>query len=255
MQAISSSRLPNSSRARFLVAALFAILCSSVASGQNVLVWSTGNNDGIDSTPGVAAWLQASGQFTSVTGVDADSMTLAQLLAYDRVLYFSNGSHAQNPVAIGNTLADYADTGRRLVLATFSWASQGDNTLSGRIITDQLSPYLVQGSSLYTNVTMQSHDATSFFTGVNSLSGYFHDDIMLSGGATSHGLWTDGESLLATKGNVVAVNLFPDDASGSIGGDYRKLFVNALTVVPEPSSAILPLIGLCCMCTRTMRRR
>src|SRR5262249_14010534 len=83
-----------------------------------VLVWSTGNTNAPGgNTPAIGTWLQASGRFGSVTAVDQNStMTLAQLLAYDEVFYFSNTGQGQNPTAIGNVLADYADSGRRLVL-------------------------------------------------------------------------------------------------------------------------------------------
>jgi hypothetical protein len=237
-----------------LMTALSVILTPVAAKAQNVLVWSTGNQDG--STTGVAAWLQASGQFTSVTGIDSPTtMTLPQLLAYDRVFYFSSTNGANDPVAIGDVLANYADTGRRLVLATFCWANQGTNTLSGRIITDQLSPYVLQGGSLYTPVTIQSHDGSHFFDGVNAIDGYFHDNVALTPGATGHALWSDGSSLLATKGNVVAVNLFPDDFWASISGDYRPLFVNALLPIPEPSTLLLATFTLCGVTARRPRRR
>lgn len=229
-----------------LAAGLVLAVCGTKASAESVLVWSTGNSAA--ATADVAAWIQASGYYTSVTAIDQDAaLTLPELLAYDRVLYFSNTSSAQDPTAIGDVLADYADTGRRLVLATFSWADQGGNTLGGRIITDGISPYVFDGGSLYTNVTMDSNDGSEFFDGVNTLGGFFHDDVVLTAGSTSHGTWSDGTSILASRGNVVGVNLFPDDSFGTVSGDYRQLFINAIghgVVVPEPSSLALVGVGL-----------
>jgi cysteine-rich repeat protein len=158
-----------------------------------------------------------------VTGDDEQNLSLPTLLTYDAVLFFTNGWG--DPVANGNVLADYADTGRPLVLATFSWANQGQNTHSGRIIEEQISPFLPEGSSLYTDVTMQSNDGSAFFDGVNTLGGFFHDNVMLSQGATLRGTWSDGEPLLAQKGNVIGVNLFP---VFNATGDYQRLFANTL---------------------------
>jgi MYXO-CTERM domain-containing protein len=200
-------------------------LCAADASAQTVLVWSTGGNTA--NAQAVAAWIQASNQFTSVTGLDQTTVPLSTLVGYDRLLFFTNGSTGSDPNN-GNVLSSYAATGRRLVLATFSWADQGGNTLGGAIITNQESPFVLQGGSLYTNVTMASNDSSAMFSGVTSLSGYYHDNVTLTPGAVQRGTWSDGEPLVAQKNNIVAVNLFPDDSYGSIGGDYMQLFVNAL---------------------------
>jgi hypothetical protein len=238
-----------------LSAAIIVIFISGAAAAQSVLVWSTGNA-ALGDTAGVAGWLQDSGRFTSVTGIDSDAtLPLATLLAYDRVLYFSNASTSQDPAAIGDVLADYADTGARLVLAAFAFADQGTNTLAGRIITDQISPYVPQGTSLYSNATLESHDGSRFFTGVNAISGYYHDNVVLSPGATGHAFWNDGTSLLATRLNVVGVNLLPDDAVGSVSGDHRRLFINALAYIPEPSTLLLACVAVCPLAARRRSRR
>lgn len=92
---------------------------------------------------------------------------------------------------------------------------------------------------------MASNDGSAFFAGVNSLGGYYHDRVTVAPGATLRGSWSDGTSLLAVKGNVVGVNLFPDDGYGQLSGDYKTLFVNSLTApVPEPETYALFLAGL-----------
>ena len=68
-------------------------------------------------------------------------------------------------------------------------------------------PMLVEGSSRYTNVTIASTDGSAYWTGVNQINGFFHADVRLATGAVSHGTWTDGEALVASKGNVAAVNV------------------------------------------------
>src|SRR6185295_3734745 len=100
-----------------------------------------------------------------------------QLNSYDRVLYFSDGSAGQDPDGIGDQLDLFAGTGKRLVIAVFSWADQGNNTLGGDIIQNGTSPFVLQGGSLYSNVTMQGNDSSAFWIGVNSLQGYFHVDV------------------------------------------------------------------------------
>jgi hypothetical protein len=211
--------------ALFTGLAMVFVLAPFAAQAQDALVWATGNGSG--STQGVADYIFASGYFTSVTASDDAALTLADLMNYDAVLFFTNGCDG-DMVSIGNILADYADTGRRLVLAVFSWANQGCNTLSGRIISDGISPFYYEGGSLYTNVTMASNDGHPMFNGVTTLEGYYHDNVAVTAGATQHGTWSDNEPLAATKNNVYAINLFPDDFFGLIDGDYQILFANAL---------------------------
>ena len=218
-----------------LLLVLTLTLVALPAFASTALVWATGNQGA--GTAGVAAYIQRLGCFTQVDAVDADLVPLSTLQNYDAVLYFSNSSGSQDPTAIGNVLADYADTGKRLVLATFAWAEQGSNTLGGRLITQGIAPLLANGVSLYTPVTMAGNDGSCYFTGVNSVSGYYHDNVIASSGAVVHGTWSDGMPLLADKANVVGIDLFPDDYFGNIGGDYAQLFANAMCcgTVPVPT--------------------
>ncbi len=219
---------------------LGASLSSSFASGGNVLVWATG-----ESFPLGTSYLDSSGAFDSVTTVLSNStLSFSTLNSYDKVLYYSNSSSGVDATSVGDVLADFVDTGKRLVLATFSWANQGGNTLGGRIVSDELSPYAVAGNSLYTSETMASNDGSVWFDGVNNLNVYFHDDVALTSGAVSHGTYTDGRSILATKGNVVGLNMFPNEAWGNIGGDYQRLAVNSLAGEPVPEPATMAALGL-----------
>lgn len=230
---------------RHLSACIFAAvmvgaLCTVPARAQ-LLVWSMGNSQ--SNTQAVANWLQSSGQFSSVTAIDSTSLTLPDLTNYQQVLFFSNSG---GDPAVGNTLGDYAATGRRLVVATFSWADQGNNTLGGRFITDQISPFVLTGTTLYTNSTIgQIVDAT-LFTGVNAINGYYRDRVAPTSGAHVLAYWADGTPMVAVKNNVVAISLFPDDSFSNVSGDYRQLFVNALTLqaIPEPSTYALLALGL-----------
>ncbi|MCC6427539.1 MAG: hypothetical protein IT435_12045 [Phycisphaerales bacterium] len=225
-----------------LMCVAIAGLASSALADGNVLVWSSGNRE---TTGDIAAYLQASECFDSVTWTDTlDTLPLGTLTGYDRILYFTNGSNGQDPNAIGDVLADYADTGRRLVLGVFSWANQGGNTLGGRIVSDEISPFVVQGTSLYTTSTMGSTDGSGYWTGVNALSSFFRDSVGLTAGSTLHGSWADGVPLLASKGNVAAVNFFPDFTWNGVDGDHQQLIINTLCQVPTPGAAGLAGIAL-----------
>jgi hypothetical protein len=216
-----------------------------------VLVWSMGDSQA--GAQSVADALTATGDFSSVTAFNGTTLTLTDLQNYQEVLFYSNSSNGSDP-SVGDALADFADTGKRLVLATFSWADQGGNTLGGRIISDQISPFVFTAVSAYSNVTIASTDGGPFFTGVNSIQGYYHDNVQAVSGATVLGTWSDGNPLLAVKGNVVAVNLFPDSP---VPGDYVQLFANSLLApVPEPDTSSLLLAGTAVLgVARVIRRK
>src|SRR5262245_29981343 len=88
-------------------------------------------NVAVYGAPATSAWnndvqtkLQATGLFTLVDVVNANTttLTLAQLLAYDAVLVYSDGGF-QNAVAQGDALGDYVDQGKGVVMCAFSFAS------------------------------------------------------------------------------------------------------------------------------------
>lgn len=232
-------KFSSASKITVVLAIAFA---SQAQAAPSVGVFSSGNSQ--SNTESIANWLQASGQFSSVTGLNGDPFSFSQLNAYDEILFFSNSSTGDSELK-GNVLAQFAQTGKRLVVATFSWAQQGGNTLGGDFLSGGYSPFSATAGSAYSSVSMASNDGSAFFSGVTSLGGYYHDTVMAAAGATTHGTWSDGTALLASKGNVVGVNLFPDDGYGQMSGDYKQLFVNSLTApVPEPETYAMLLAGL-----------
>ena len=69
--------------------------------------------------------------------VNQDTPTLAELQNYDAVLVYSNRMY-NDPEALGDVLADYADNGGGVVVAAFSWNthSGGDFRLKGRYMNE-----------------------------------------------------------------------------------------------------------------------
>ncbi|MCD4747858.1 MAG: hypothetical protein K8R59_00675 [Thermoanaerobaculales bacterium] len=213
-------------------AACFVVLLSMCCVNSHsaeiaVLVWATGN--GAENTPSVAAYLMILGGFPAVDVIDQEAtVPLSTLTQYDAVVYFSNQSQTQDPVAIGDVLADYADTGACLVIASFAWANQSTNSLAGRIITDGISPFVATGVPAYEYASMDWNDGSAIFDGVNSLTTHFQNTVSPSFATVINATLDDGLPLVATKDNVVAVNFFPDNSHYDPTGDYDILFANAV---------------------------
>ncbi|PHV08662.1 hypothetical protein CSQ96_03740 [Janthinobacterium sp. BJB412] len=243
----------NNFMTRSITAGTLALLAFGAQAAPTVLVVGTDNGDG--STTGIASWLMASSQFSSVTALDTTSVSFATMSAYDEVLFFTN--HGGDPVGNGDALASFAATGKRLVVSTFSYAEQGSNTLAGAFLSGGYSPFSSIGGSLYTTASMGSNDASALFTGVATLTNFYRDNVVAASGATLNAVYTDGVALVATKGNVIGVNIFPDDSFGGVSGDHRQLFVNALSVaaVPEPETYAMLLAGLGLVGAAARRRR
>jgi len=235
---------------------LAGLMTMVVTVQAQTLIWSTGDNQ--SGTQAVANWLTATGLPGSVTAYDGytgatgtlgttnSSISFTDIQNFQAILYFTNSDSSADQASIGNALAQFANTGRRLVIATFAYANQGSNTLGGDIITNSISPVVLNATTLYSTATMSSNVGGPLFAGVHNITGYYRDSVTPVSGATVLASWSDGKPFVVSKGNVVAITLFPDDSYGNISGDYKQLFENALTVqsVPEPSTFALLGAGL-----------
>jgi hypothetical protein len=173
------------------------------------------------SVPAVQAQLLSTGLFSAVDnlsplccGTDV-TPTLAVLTQYSAVMVWNNFNYNSN-VALGNVLADYVDAGGRVVVATFSMYSlslQPGFGLSGRIASGGYMPFSygsnAAGVPRYL-VPVISHPllaGVGYFDG--GLATYRHTGLALAPGATLVANWSDNVPLLAFKGDVVALNVWP----------------------------------------------
>jgi PEP-CTERM motif len=201
------------------------------------------------------AQLMATGLFSSVTSIDAQSSTpsLATLNQYQAILAFTNFV-PQNGTTLGNVLGQYVAEGNRVTLATYSFSNPwsiggsimaGSNaTLTNVGINGVVSGHLVAvvpGNPIFNGVNVSS---ITYYENGN----YAHPG--LASGATL--LATDGAGVdmiaLSSNGLVTGINVFPDGNVGNSQGLYQ-IIGNSLNpqvaATPEPST--LALFGMACV--------
>jgi hypothetical protein len=164
--------------------------------------------------------------------------TLSYLQGYDAALVWSRSSF-NDPVALGDVLADYVDNGGGVVVGTFSWYGP-TRDLEGRLVDEEYTPFVQAGSNLYSQADMGwRHSSHPIMTGVSSISGYFRDDVALTGCADLIAKWDDNHPFVAEKGPVVGVTLFPGVAySHNWTGDVPVLIHNSLIWSAEPPDCL-----------------
>jgi hypothetical protein len=154
--------------------------------------------------------------------------TLDELRPYDGVVTFSNSTY-QNPVAMGDVLADFADLGRAVVIGTFAFTSGWH--IQGRIITGDYAT-LVNASNSHNTTDLGWFDpAHPIMSGVTTVHNVYVIPNTWAAGSDSVAKWQNEMPLVATSTNqrVVGINCYPGPSSPDRGGrDWVKMYHQAL---------------------------
>ncbi|MHC4498975.1 MAG: C25 family cysteine peptidase, partial [Planctomycetota bacterium] len=153
--------------------------------------------------------------------------TVDDLISYDVVVAMSNSPYA-DAIQTGNALADYVDTGGKVIQAVATFAIGAGWELAGRFVTGGYEPF-VHGEGEFFGHSLGSFDADHpIMDGVTTLTDGLPAGVSLQGGAEWVADWNNGTPLVATQGqDVVGVNIFAFD-SGDFTGDVPLLFHNAI---------------------------
>ncbi len=161
---------------------------------------------------------------------NAATPTLAQLSTYDVVVAYSNTAY-DDPVAMGDVLADYADTGGLVVAFNFNWHTAPFN-LAGRWMTGGYTPFNANAPTLFTDSTLGTFSASHpLMQEVTALNGHFRHDVTLAPGAIQVAAWADAEPMIAVKTQAghtgVGINNYPGDAPNDWSGQFGRVVMNA----------------------------
>ncbi|HEX2955370.1 MAG TPA: S8 family serine peptidase, partial [Chitinispirillaceae bacterium] len=199
-------------------------------------------SDGVRRLPSVA----------SLDILDGERYTpnLDYLMQYDCVILSANGYWADAEL-LGNTIAEYVDNGKMIILLAATFSTGGDWQLKGRIATSEYMP-LTMGEGYYNTSTATSFVDHQLTANVKSISCY---SIVNSTATQGNGValgYYDQNAIIAAAYNsnypIVAINVFPYD--GAWGGDVITMVGNSieweagqkwLNVAPENAQySILP---------------
>jgi hypothetical protein len=222
----------------------------------------------------VQAKLQSTGLFSTVDVFNISNVTptLAQLSSYQSVLVYTDAGGFADRTAFGNVLADYIDTGRGAVLATFTNASNSNDLLiGGRFNSDNYWALLPAPQSGGSNLTLGTvyEPGSPLLTNVNSFNGggsSFHVPGVLHPSSVRVADWSNGVPLVVRRqigaARTVALNFFPpSDTVRSdfwlAGTDGEWLMANALVhaAIPEPGVLSTVLVAGFAVLRRTRCRR
>jgi hypothetical protein len=211
----------------------------------------------IAGAPATAAWnndvqaqLRSTNLFSAVDIFDTNTgtPTLAQLQTYDAVLVYSDIGF-QDPIALGNVLADYVDSGGGVVCSPFDYLNSFPNiTLAGRWLTGNYQIMLQTPSFQVGAATLgaEVYAGHPILSGVASFSGgsssYRVTGSALNTGGFTIASWSTGDILAAASTklpNRADLNFYPPSSNArddfwSTATDGALLMGNALVYVCKP---------------------
>ena len=154
--------------------------------------------------------------------------SLSDLLSYDLVVTWNNYPWADE-YAIGNLLADFIDTGGKVITLVNCWDSQDPWKSHGRYFDSGYSPFTSLGAPLFTEHILGWYNSDhAIMQGVTSLAiTTFYNNLALSPGAELVAEWDDTTPLAATKLNTVAINIYSGDGYNWTG-DFPTLIHNSI---------------------------
>ncbi len=190
--------------------------------------------------------LTGTGDFSTVDMLNcgAGTPSVATLQGYSGVLVYTNDLFSDS-AALGNNLADYVDGGGTVVIATFALYNDPYLGVQGRLLSGNYLPFTPGGQTQGTEETLVPDvPGSSLLNGVSSFDGgtsSYQNVVSLTSGATQVAHWTGGNPLVAYKGRVVGLNLFPPSTDARV--DFWKantngaqLMANALLYLYTPPS-------------------
>jgi hypothetical protein len=167
--------------------------------------------------------------------------TLQQLQQYDIVFAFSDTAW-NDPVEMGNVLADYEDGGGVVIVGTFAWGTGDGGFMQGRWMTGGYSPFDPTNQDNFSlniaNITDPFHP---LMQGVSSLASTFRNGLPLASGASAVATWTDGPPAVAYKTSngrtAVGINAWLSD---QFAGAWGRVIVNAGRWLPPCGATPTP---------------
>jgi subtilisin family serine protease len=186
--------------------------------------------------------------FDDVTTVDvfdgeSGTPTLDDLRPYTSVIVSDNEAF-EDPAAVGDLLADYADAGGGVVLTLASFIDRWQ--LGGRFESEGYDPFNI-GVGPYAPSTLGTFDASHpIMRGVTHATGEVLGLVSLAPGAVPVASWDYPLPFIATKGsNVAAVNVFVG-LPGFWSGDVPLILHNAALWGSNASTwlSVSPLSGV-----------
>ncbi|MBD3184750.1 hypothetical protein GF312_20885 [Candidatus Poribacteria bacterium] len=160
----------------------------------------------LDTLPGidVRTWFDSS----------AGTPDMATLLEHDVVIVWASGDIADTDT-LGDALAYYADLGGGVIVASPSRFP--GIAIGGRFMDDGYDP-LMNGSGPLGGDVLGANDLHNIMSipyAITAIWGDGREETELRAGADLVAWWSDGNPMVATKGNVVGITLYLGDEAGT----------------------------------------